>query len=253
MNEDIVENGVTAHRGNSGELPENTLSAIRSAAELGADWIEIDVLATRDGVVVLSHDKTTGRVGDIDLDIEKTTYSELLAVDAAADFRRRRGLTADECPPARIPTLREVLSFLHGRRTRLSIQPKGDVLDAVLALVRELGMEERTGINDGSLPLLRRAGALEPRLRLFWDRHDYADEAEFDRDLAIARAEGFASLVLRHDTVTPGRIARIREAGIEAGAWTVNRETEMRRLRSMGVERFYTDYPALALNLPEAV
>jgi glycerophosphoryl diester phosphodiesterase len=47
---------VIAHRGASGELPENTLPALELAIELGADAIEVDVRADREGRLVLSHD-----------------------------------------------------------------------------------------------------------------------------------------------------------------------------------------------------
>lgn len=60
----FLHNGVTAHRGNSGEFPESTLPAIRSALEIGADWVEVDLFRTRDGQLVVLHDQTTGRVGD---------------------------------------------------------------------------------------------------------------------------------------------------------------------------------------------
>ena len=47
---------ITAHRGASGDAPENTLAAIRLAAGEGAQWIEVDVNISRDGVPVLHHD-----------------------------------------------------------------------------------------------------------------------------------------------------------------------------------------------------
>jgi glycerophosphoryl diester phosphodiesterase len=52
---------VIAHRGASGELPENTLPALERAIELRADAIEIDVRADRDGRLVLSHDPVVRR------------------------------------------------------------------------------------------------------------------------------------------------------------------------------------------------
>ena len=63
-----------AHRGGPANEPENTLSAFRNAIEVGADWIEMDVQRTQDGVLVVIHDETvnrttdgTGRVGDLKL------------------------------------------------------------------------------------------------------------------------------------------------------------------------------------------
>jgi glycerophosphoryl diester phosphodiesterase len=48
---------VIAHRGASAELPENTLPAFERAIELGADYVELDVHAARDGTLVVTHDR----------------------------------------------------------------------------------------------------------------------------------------------------------------------------------------------------
>lgn len=234
-------NGVTAHRGNSGEFPENTLPALRSALAFGVDWVEVDVMATRDGVLVLSHDTTTGRVGNRDLVIAETTFEELQAVDVSDGFGGG---------PTRVPSLAEALQlFLGQERTRLSLQPKADVLDEVFRLVDEAGGRRVIGFNDGSLPLMRRVKAWNAGVPVFWDRHDYASDAELDADIATARAEGFDALVLRRDTVTPERVAHIVAAGLEPGAWTVNAEEQMRAMWAAGVRRLYTDHPARALAL----
>ena len=52
---------IIAHRGASGQAPENTLAAIRKAMAIGVDMIEIDVRQTRDGAIVLMHDRTLNR------------------------------------------------------------------------------------------------------------------------------------------------------------------------------------------------
>jgi hypothetical protein len=77
----FLHNGVTAHRGNSGEFPENTIPAFASGIELGADWIELDIFRTKDGKLVVTHDRTTGRVGDRNLDVTESNYDELLRID----------------------------------------------------------------------------------------------------------------------------------------------------------------------------
>jgi glycerophosphoryl diester phosphodiesterase len=105
----FLQNGVTAHRGNSGEIPENTLSAVESALALGADWIETDIYLTKDRQVVICHDKNTARVGDKNLTIEKSTYAELRTVDVATDFRKRHKLTLEQCPPLHVPLLADSL------------------------------------------------------------------------------------------------------------------------------------------------
>ena len=52
------------HRGARGYAPENTLAGIRTAAEQGVCWVEVDVKLTRDGVPILMHDDTVDRTTD---------------------------------------------------------------------------------------------------------------------------------------------------------------------------------------------
>ena len=68
---------VTAHRGDSLNYPENTLSSILGAKELGADWIEIDVRKTIDNRLVVIHDSNLKRTTGIDREIYDVTYDEI--------------------------------------------------------------------------------------------------------------------------------------------------------------------------------
>ena len=108
----FLNNGVTAHRGNSGESPENTIAAFNSGVEVGADWLELDIFKTRDGKLVVIHDRTTERVGDKDLDVVGSTYEDLLVVDVATEFRRTRNLTIEQCPKQSAPLLKDVLRLV---------------------------------------------------------------------------------------------------------------------------------------------
>ena len=69
----FLRNGVTAHRGDSIAHPENTIAALQRGIDAGADWLEIDVLRTKDGKLVVIHDRTTERVGDKTLVVVDST------------------------------------------------------------------------------------------------------------------------------------------------------------------------------------
>src|ERR1700735_2105846 len=56
---------VIAHRGASGERPEHTLESYRLASEQGADYIEPDLVMTRDGVLVARHENEIGGTTDV--------------------------------------------------------------------------------------------------------------------------------------------------------------------------------------------
>lgn len=90
-----------AHRGNAGkEYPENTLRAFEAALSLGAHALEIDVHATEDGVVVLSHDATLKRCYGYDRQIKDCRWSEI------------KHLETMETPRTTLPRLADLLRLL---------------------------------------------------------------------------------------------------------------------------------------------
>ncbi len=243
----FLNNGVTAHRGDSGGAPENTIPAFQSGIEAGSDWIELDIFRTKDGKLVVTHDGTTGRVGDRNLTVPDSTFDELLAVDVATDFRKRLGRSVEECPPQRIPLLEEVLRLVMKQdRTRVSIQPKMDCVADAVALVKSLKAQRWVGFNDGNLKYMSDVKRLAPEIPVFWDR---GADTDIDKDLGIARKHGFEALVLHHSGVTPEKVQKVRSAGLQIGAWTVNDRATMKKLLDLGVERLYTDQPRTLLAL----
>jgi len=243
----FLNNGVTAHRGNSGECPENTLSAFESAIAVGADWIETDLYLTKDGQLVISHDRDTGHTGDKKLSVTNSTYAELLTVDVATGFRTRKKLTFVECPPARIPLFADVLKLIVKQdRTRLSIQPKNECVQAAFDVIRELKAERWVGFNDGSLNKMRQVKTQSKAVPVFWDRDAKTD---IDADIRTAREEGFEAIVVNAKGLTKDKVDKIRAAGLEAGVWTVNSEAELKAFLALGVARIYTDYPERLLRL----
>jgi glycerophosphoryl diester phosphodiesterase len=235
--------GITAHRGNSWDFPENTLPAFESALALGADWAELDIHRTKDGKLVVVHDRTTGRVGDKDLDIASATYEELLSVDVATDFRQRKGRSLEEVPVQRIPLLEEVIAiFLPQSKTKLSIQPKVDCVEETIQLIEKLGASHMVGFNDGNLAFMLKVKQLAPQIPVFWDR---PADADLDEDIPIAQEKGFEALVVNHQGLTADKVQKIKAAGLESGAWTVNDQETMQKLLAYGVDRIYTDFPRL--------
>jgi len=240
-------NGITAHRGNSGEFVENTMPAFVSGIELGVDWLELDVFRSKDGKLVVVHDKTTARVGDKELDVREATYEELLSVDVASDFRRRTGQTLAECPRASIPLLEDVLQVvIKQAKTRVSIQPKMDCVAETIELVKRLGAEHWVGFNDGNLQFMIDAKRLAPEVTIFWDR---GPDSDIDADIQIALEHQFDALVIHHRGLTAEKIQQIKAAGLEVGAWTVNDPAQMTNLLQIGVERIYTDEPRTLFKL----
>ncbi len=94
---------LAAHRGAHNKYPENSIASLQEANRLGVSIVEIDVRSTKDGVLILMHDKTvdrtttgTGRVGDL-------TYTEISAL-------KLRQTAHGEASTHRVPTFKEALA-----------------------------------------------------------------------------------------------------------------------------------------------
>jgi len=243
---DIMDNGVTGHRGNAAAFPENTIPSFASAIDLGVDWIELDAHLSKDGKLVVIHDFDTGRVGDRKLKVSEETFETLSSVDVASSFRKARGLPLELCPPQRIPLLEEVLKLaMEKRRARVSIQPKADCVKEALALIARLDAWSFVGFNDGDLSKMKAVKRANKDVPVFWDRGDSNPE----KDLQIALKEGFECLVVHFKSLDKERVDRIHAAGLKAGVWTIDDEAGLRRFLSIGVDRIYTDDPALLLKI----
>ena len=186
-------------------------------------------------------------MGDKNLMVAESTYEELMQVDVATDFRRRTGKTTTECPPLKTPLLKDVLQLIRSQnRSRVSIQPKMSCVADAVALIKAMDAERWVGFNDGNLQYMAEVKRLAPKIPVFWDR---GRDTNIDDDIAVAKKHGFEALVLHHEGITPEKIQKIKTAGLEVGAWTVNDRATMTRLLAAGVERIYTDHPRLLLGI----
>ncbi|RYE15053.1 MAG: hypothetical protein EOP51_27310 [Sphingobacteriales bacterium] len=237
--------GVTAHRGYSAAFPENTLPSFQGGIDAHAEWVELDIFKTKDGKIVVCHDASTNRTGDKNLVIADATYDELLQVDVATDFRKRKGLTLEQCPVQRIPLLSEAIALIMKQnRTHLSIQPKADIVAEAIEIVKTANAEKMVGFNDGSLKYMSDVKRLAPTIPVFWDRLPTTD---VDDDIRIAKEKGFESIVIYYKGITAEKISKIKAANIQVGAWTVNERADFENLEKMGIDRIYTDDPKLLI------
>lgn len=98
---------ILGHRGTRSGAPENTLPAFRWAMDHGADGVELDVKTTKDGQLVVLHDKTTGRTTDDadDRDVKSLDFGPLRLLDAGSWF-------APQFKHTKIPTLEEAVAVV---------------------------------------------------------------------------------------------------------------------------------------------
>lgn len=127
---------VAAHRGGHLTVPENSLPSIDEAIHAGADIVELDIRETRDGVMVLMHDKNLDRTTTARGELSNYTYSE------TQQFYLTHQGAATSC---RIPTFREALAYAKDR-IRVDIDFKISGMEArkrAYEIISELGMEDQ--------------------------------------------------------------------------------------------------------------
>lgn len=243
----FLNNGITAHRGNSSEWPENTLAAFMSAIDIGADWIELDVRKTKDGSLVVIHDDNTQRTSDVNLHISASTYSELKKADMAFQFRKDKKLSDGKCPRMSIPLLSEVLDLIKTQnKTRISIQPKVNAVAEIINLAKKMNAIDWIGFNDGNLEMMCKVKQSNRQIPVFWDT---SLDIDIEAIVSTAKAHHFETVVMYESTVDENKIEMLHKAGIAAGAWTVNSPETMKKFFGMGIDRLYTDYPTICMKI----
>lgn len=216
---------VIAHRGYiEGDADENTLPAFLSASRAGADYIELDVQQTSDGVVIVAHDASFARVFGDRRKVWETTYDETRALSA-----RNSG----DAPP----TLHEVIALCDPHANLLiELKDNGhnpDLPQAVYDILEEYDCFDRCLIQSSSYRMLEQFKMLSPETRcgyiLSFALGDY---------LTLNAADFFT---IDMNFVTEDVVQAVHRVGKELYAWTVNDESQALQLRSLGVDGIITD------------
>ncbi len=221
-----------AHRGASGDYPENTLVAFAAAIEAGAEMCELDVQLSADGVAVVIHDDTVDRTTDGRGAVASMTLAQLRRLDAGRRFGSR-------FTGARIPTLDEVFGLAKGR-CALNVELKAAGAEReVCRLARAHGALAETIVSSFDWPALGAVRKLEPAMGI-----GVLADKNPDAMLEEAVRLGAVSVNPRYDMVTRALIERAHQAGLRVLVWTVDRAARMRRMIAMGVDGIMTNYPA---------
>ena len=221
-----------AHRGASGNFPENTVCAFRAAIDAGAEMCELDVQLSRDGAIVVIHDETVERTTDGKGEVAELTLEELKRLDAGAKFKG--GAVKGE----RIPTLDEVFSVTSGK-CGLNIELKAGGLEHQVAQI----MQARNALADSIVSsfdweYLKNIQQLHFNIRVGL----LAEEKPVDL-MMNAVAMRAHSINLRWDMVTSDLCKAAHERGLKVYTWTVDADARMRALIACGVDGIMTNYP----------
>lgn len=230
-----------AHRGASEYAPENTLAAFYLGLSMGANGLETDVQATKDGTLVLFHDDSLSRIlPGVSGGIPDYTYGELLGFDFGA---YKGPAYAGE----RLVRLEDFLRYFGGRPLALAIEIKQTgTEEAVVDMMRAFGVLDRAVVTSFSLDSLLRVRKLMPE-----QRTGYLTglEAEILDELV---AEGIWQYCPKAERVTKDLVAEAKAKGLNVRAWGVKTRESMRNCCVCNVDGMTVNFPdALSAYLRE--
>jgi glycerophosphoryl diester phosphodiesterase len=240
-----------AHRGASGEVPENTMAAFRRAIDVGVSYAELDVHATRDGQIVVIHDETLERTTNGKGKVQEHSLAELQQLDAGYWF------SADDdqqfpfrAAGVRIPTLAEVLRGSPALRFTVEIkQVEPPIEELVIAVVRDCGRAEDVILASEHDRIITRVRELAPEIATSFAVGEVVDfiQRVSTSQLAEYHPAGLALQIPPefHDVplVTAETMTAAHALGLEVHVWTINEPQEMERLLNLGVDGIMSDFP----------
>ncbi len=246
-----------AHRGASAAAPENTRAAFQLAARHGAQEIETDARCTRDGRVVLFHDKTLRRKLGRSGRAEDLTLSELQQLDIGAWFDREGAKELndpaagwdEDLPGPAAPAY--VLGFddyleAFGDRFHHNIELKGETPElpgAVLAALDARGKRSRCTFISFHLEQLERLRALAPDATAGW-LFARAGERPPSPEVVVreCRRLGLQQCNPRFSALTEELVRTAHDAGLEVRAFGIRTTAELRRAVSLGADGATVDW-----------
>lgn len=253
---------IFAHRGASNEYPENTLPAFQKAVELGVDVIETDVHLTKDNRFVIFHDETIDRMCDSCGLIRDYTLSELKTFNAGYRYTadngksfpfRDKGLSA--------LSLEEVLEKFPEQRFNIDLKDKSPEQGKLFVdIINKHGAQGRVLAASEHRYILMEIRRLCPELatsfalwEALWFYFLFKSGLLFLNISFPGDALQVPEYWGQFHVVTGSFIKQAHEKGLKVHVWTINKESDMRRLLGMGADGVMSDNPELLLKVVESL
>ena len=244
---------IFGHRGAAGIAPENTQPSFALAAALNATYLELDVHATTDGMIVVVHDDTLDRTTDGTGPVSAQRWAQLETLDAGYTFT-----TGGQRFPYRgqgigIPTLESVLRSFPDRYFNIEIKQADppivgavvDIVERTQTTLRSLLAAEsdqimqaiRATVGGRTATGMSSSEAADFMARVF--RSDWDDYTPPGQALQIPPAYQGIELV------STASIAAAHRFGMEVHVWTVNNRVEIERMLELGADGIMSDLPGV--------
>jgi len=244
---------VIAHRGGAGLAPENTLPAFRRSLALGFTQVELDVRRSRDGVLILFHDRSLepklGRVGSV----EDYTAAELRSFDIGSWFDREHSEISESYAGTGLITLTELFEEM-GPRLYYHVEIKDEdprVPPLVVQQIEAFDLHSRVTVTSFSRAQIERVRALAPSMSVCWliKRHRGLNgdaQAVFEThrsSIDMAAHAGFDWVAIRANEISTDLVSYAHARGLRIRAYGIESETDEDRVIRSGSDGATTDWP----------
>jgi glycerophosphoryl diester phosphodiesterase len=244
---------VFGHRGAAGLAPENTIPSFALALALGADVLELDVHASKDGVVCVMHDPELERTTNGSGLLRDHTWAQLEKLDAGYQFTRDGRDFPFRGQNVRIPTLEEFLERFPSTPFNMEVkQGEPPIVEEVVRIIKRHGADGRVILaaeHDSIMEEIRRhagdiaTGFATMEAMDFFGRMQSGEFADYHpAGCALQIPPRYGDI----DLVTPESLATAHRHGIEIHVWTINQRDEMDELLRLGVDAIMSDLPGVA-------
>lgn len=268
---------VQGHRGCRGLMPENTIPAFIKALEIGVNTLELDIVISKDGKVVVSHEPymssticldSSGNeiANDKQANIYEMTYKEVAAFDCGSKFHSK--FPEQEKMKVSKPLLSEVIDTVEKYlvehnlpkvkyNIELKSTAKGDDIyhpkpdefsKIVIDLLKEKEMVERVIIQSFDERILESFHKIAPEFELAFL---VANIASMKKNLdKLSFKPPYYSPHFK--LVSKKTIHQAKALDIGLVIWTVNKEKDIKKMIELGVDAIISDYPDRVVKLMEA-
>lgn len=245
MKKNFVPPKVIAHRGACGYAPENTLIAMQAAADLGATWVEFDVMLTHDKEAIIMHDETLNRTTNGRGRVADTTWSAIEKLDAGSWFDKKFA-------GAKVPSFEELLIYLRNLNMHINVEIKPTPGKEIITAEKTMEILERYWAITESVPLIscwREEGLqtvynINPTLLLGFISDKWLRNWQDKLEMLHC-----VSLHINHKVLNPARVEAVKKAGYFILAYTVNDPKRAQELFEWGVDGVFTNVPDKLLQL----
>ena len=228
---------VTAHRGDSEHAPDNTMSSLLGAIANKADYSELDVQETKDGVVVLTHDSNLKQNTGVNKNIWELTYADVEKLDVGRHF-------SPKFAGEKIPTLDSIIKAAN-KKIKLNIEIKVNghqkhLAERVVKLIDDNHFVNQCVVSSFDYNSLQKVKKLDPKIKIGYIIFRGV------KNVSSLNVDFFS---VNSSIATPDLIEKIHNNHKAIYVWTVNNTEKMKKFINLGVDSIITDDSKKLTNL----